>query len=96
MLVFGHAGSLAVRRGVGLLGDVVWVLRRWLRGLAMYGVPNSRSLKSKWATDRVAAFGPKAVGPLFAKAAGQLSAPIAAIKSGEDTLESCRSKVSSD
>ena len=33
MIVFGHAGSPAVRRGVGLIWDVVWVLRRWLRGL---------------------------------------------------------------
>ena len=33
MIVFGHAGSPAVRRGVGLIWDVVWVLRRWLRGV---------------------------------------------------------------
>ena len=40
MLVFGHAGSPAVRRGVGLLGDVVWVLRRWLRGLDLNQRPS--------------------------------------------------------
>ena len=40
MLVFGHAGSLAVRRGVGQLGDVVWMLRRWLRGLDLNQRPS--------------------------------------------------------
>ncbi len=40
MLVFGHAGSPAVRRGAGLLGDVVWVLSWWLRGLDLNQRPS--------------------------------------------------------
>ena len=40
MIVFGHAGSPAVRRGVGLIWDVVWVLRRWLRGLDLNQRPS--------------------------------------------------------